>query len=490
MSLRLSPQSAATELLRRRRVRGSLEEWARYIGLEPAPHHRLIIREVEALLASNDYDTLLLGAPPGSAKSSYISVALPSWYIGRYPTHSILHASHTSTLAEKWGRRIRNLVAEHGPTLGVQLAGDNKAAGRWSIKAGGEYYAVGAGVSISGYRSSLGLIDDIYGSREDADSDTIREKIQDWFMADFSARLKPGAKRIVMATRWREDDLTGFIEQQAKLGKYRVRTVMLPAIAGANDPLGRMPGEYLWDEPDGYNYGGFLRARQKEVTPRDWSALYQQQPAPDEGLYFKREWFRYYDELPKHLRFYGASDYAVTADGGDWTVHATGGVDPEDNLYLVDLWRHQTDSNVWIDALCDLIKLRKPLMWAEESGQILKSLGPFIDRRMRERKAFCAREQFTCASDKPTRARSFQARMAMGKVYLPSSAPWLADLLAELLSFPAGVHDDAVDTLGLMGRLLDKMVGGKAPKKDEKPIDRWERGFARMEAVGSDWKTQ
>lgn len=449
----------------------------------------VIINEIEQLLESSEYDTLLIGAPPGSAKSTYVSIVLPSWYIGKNPTNSILHASHTTTLAEKWGRRIRNTIAEHSTTLGVSLADDSKAAGRWSLSKGGEYFAVGAGVGIAGFRADLGIIDDPYGSREDADSDTIRSKIEDWFMADFSARLKPGAKRVVMATRWREDDLSGFILNEAKKGKYRVKELMIPAIAGPNDPVGREAGEYLWDEPGGYDYGGFLRARQMEMTPRDWSSLYQQSPAPDEGLYFKQEMFRYYTDLPQHLRFYGASDYAVTAKGGDYTVHAVIGIDPQENIYIVDIWRQQTESNVWIDAFCDMIKLYKPMMWAEEQGQIIKSLGPFINKRMAEQRAYCAREQFVSIADKPTRARSFQARCAMGKVYLPHSAPWVADLIKELLSFPVGVTDDQVDALGLAGRLLDKMTGGKPRATVQTKQDRWARAFAR--AGGGDaskWK--
>ncbi len=487
-SLQISPQEAATELLRRRRIRRSLTDWSRHIGFEPARHHRLIISEIEALLASTDYDTLLLGAPPGSAKSSYVSIALPSWYIGRFPTNSILHASHTTTLAEKWGRRIRNTVDEHSIVLGVRLADDSKAAGRWAVSQGGEYYAVGAGVGIAGFRADLGIIDDPYGSREDADSETIREKITDWFMADFSARLKPGAKRVVMATRWREDDLSGYIEAQAAKGKYRIRKLMLPAIAGPDDPLGRKPGEYLWDEPDGYNYAGFLRARQAEVTPRDWSSLYQQAPSPDDGLYFKKEMFRYYTVLPQHLRYYGASDYAVTAKGGDYTVHVVVGVDPMDNLYLVDVWRQQTESHIWVDAFCDLIAKYKPRMWAEEQGQILKSLGPFIDKRMAERRIYGAREQFVSIADKPTRARSFQARVAMGKVYFPETAPWLPELEKELLSFPVGVNDDIVDALGLSGRLLDTMVAAHVPQTPAPNNLEDYASYERSQDDGDSWK--
>src|SRR6187551_1273413 len=82
------PASAAAELLKRRSIRNNLTEWARHKGFEPAPHHQLFIREIEAFLRSED-EVLLLFAPPGSAKSTYVSILLPSWYLAANPTHSI-----------------------------------------------------------------------------------------------------------------------------------------------------------------------------------------------------------------------------------------------------------------------------------------------------------------------------------------------------------------------------------------------------------------
>lgn len=467
MSLQVSPQEAARELLRRRKVRRSLTDWCQHIGFEPAPHHRIIIKAIEELLRAEDYDTLLIFAPPGSAKSSYVSIALPSWYLASHPRNSVLAASHTTTLAEKWGRRVRNLVGDHARTLGVTLAADSQAAGRWSLDEGGEYLAAGVGVGIAGFRADLGILDDPIGSREQAFSELIREKLWDWFINDFSSRLKPNAKRVVMHTRWHMDDPAGRIIEAAKQGKYRIRVLSLPAIAKENDPLGRKPGEWLWDDPKGYNYAAFLKARHREVPPFEWSALYQQEPTPDEGDYFKRDWWRWYDTLPKHLTFYGASDYAVTAKGGDYTVHGVVGVDPDDDIYVADIWSEQTTSNVWVEALLDMAAQYKPMCWAEEQGQILKSVGPFIEQRMRERKVYFRREQFTSVADKPTRSRSFQARAAMGKVYLPRNAPWLAKTLSVLHGFPAGRTDDEVDMLGLIGRMLDEMIGARVPPPNE-----------------------
>src|SRR4029453_1365347 len=131
------PASAAAELLKRRSIRSSLTEGARHKGFEPAAHHQLFIREIQAFLKSDD-ERLLLFAPPGSAKSTYVSVLLPSWYLAGNPTHSILAATHNVEFAERWGRRVRNDIAGDAHVLGISLSEDSKAAARWSLTAGGE----------------------------------------------------------------------------------------------------------------------------------------------------------------------------------------------------------------------------------------------------------------------------------------------------------------------------------------------------------------
>ena len=114
-----------------------------------------------------------------------------------------------------------------------------------------------------------------------------------------------------------------------------------------------------------------------------WAALYQQRPAPEEGDYFKAEWLKPYEALPpkETLRVYGGSDYAVTADGGDYTVHAMVGLDPDCRMYLLDVWRKQASTDAWIEAFCDLVLEWKPITWAEEKTQITSGVGPYIDRR-------------------------------------------------------------------------------------------------------------
>jgi len=158
----------------------------------------------------------------------------------------------------------------------------------------------------------------------------------------------------------------------------------------------------------------------------------------------------------------------VTADGGDYTVHIVVGIDPLWRMYVLDLWRAQASTDKWIETFCDLVQFWKPIGWAEEQGQIRAGVGPFLERRMRERQAYVARAQFPTRGDKAVRAQSIRGRMELDGLYVPMRAPWYADFRAELLSFPAGKHDDQVDALGLIGQVLDRMTAGALPKPPEK----------------------
>ena len=188
---------AARELLLRRGIRSSLTEWSRLNGFEPARHHKLLLDRLEAI-TRGEIDRLAIFMPPGSAKSTYASAVFPPWYLAQDPTKMVIAASHTQELAERWGRRVRNLVAEHSPRLGYGVAADNQAAGRWATSAGGEYFAAGVGGSVTGRRADLVVIDDPVRSREDAESETVREKVWDWYRADLVTRLKPGASVVLV----------------------------------------------------------------------------------------------------------------------------------------------------------------------------------------------------------------------------------------------------------------------------------------------------
>lgn len=400
----------------------------------------------------------MLLVPPRHGKSELASKRFPAFYLGRQPHKQFLSVSATAELAADFGRDVRNIIdsPEYRSVFeDIKLAEDSQAKGKWHTSDNGIYYAVGIGGSVLGRGGDVILIDDPYSSMEDALSEVTRKNVWQWYTGTAYNRLMPGGAIVVINHRMHEDDLSGQLLAQQAAGGDRWEVVELPAISN---------GEALW--PDAYPLEALNRIR-LNTQARFWSALYLQRPAPEEGDYFKADWLRPYDEAPARstLRIYGGSDYAVTADGGDFTCHVVIGVDPEGRMYLLDLWRRQSSSDIWIESFCDLVKEWKPLEWAEEQGQIRAGVGPFLDRRQREREAFVYRRQFPTRGDKAVRAQSIRGRMALQKLYVPTKAAWYPALLSELLSFPAGKHDDQVDALGLIGQLLDTIIHGTVPDK-------------------------
>lgn len=413
----------------------------------------------------------MLLVPPRHGKSELASKRLPAWFLGRQPHKQFLSVSATEGLASDFGREVRNIISspEYQAVFDTRLAEDSQAKGKWHTSEGGIYYALGIGGSVLGRGGDTILIDDPYSSMQDALSELTRKNVWDWYTGTAYNRLMPGGSIVVINHRMHEDDLCGRLLAQQAAGGDKWEVVELPAINEA--------GEALW--PAAYPIESLERIKRNSQA-RFWSALYQQRPAPEDGDYFKAEWLKPYTKAPakETLRVYGGSDYAVTADGGDFTVHAVVGLDPEGRMYLLDLWRKQTASDVWIESFCDLVRAWEPMSWAEEQGQIKSGVGPFLERRMRERQAYVVREQFPTRGDKAIRAQSIRARMALDGLYVPVDAPWYADFRSELLSFPAGKHDDQVDAIGLVGQLLSRMIEGDKPRA-EKPQarDRWDAAF-------------
>lgn len=441
-------------------------------GYRDAAHHRLIARKLEAV-ERGEIQRLMISMPPRHGKSMLASEFFPAWYLGRNPDHYVIAATYAQELADDFGRKVRNQIAD--PSFGsifpgVGLKSDSTSSRRFHVTQpldsfstgqNGAYFAVGVGGPLTGRGAHLLLIDDPVKNREEADSELIRKKTKDWYTSTAYTRLMPGGRVVIIQTRWHEDDLSGW--QLAEHADEGWEVLSLPAINDA--------GVALW--PEQYDVPALERIR-ANLGPRDWSALYQQRPAPDSGDYFKAEWLHTAPVRPprRMLAVYGASDYAVTSDGGDFTVHVIIGVDPDGRLWLLDLWRGQSASDVWIEAFCDLVLKWRPIGWAEETGQIRAGVGPFLNRRMMERGAFVAKELFPTRGDKAVRAQSIRGRMAMNGLYMEAGAPFRADFVSELMSFPVGVHDDQVDALGLVGQLLDKMGVGtrdKAPDTAPKP---------------------
>jgi predicted phage terminase large subunit-like protein len=446
-----------SEVQARREARKSLAAWVKYrkAAFVPAEHHKLMIAELERI-ESGANDRLMFLLPPGSAKSTYGSVEFPTWYMGRNPGNSVIAASNTTDLAERFSRRVRNLCSERNfrDVFGCGVSEDYAGAGKWETDLGGEYYAAGVGAAIAGRRADLAIIDDPTKSREDADSERSREKQWEWYVNDLLTRLKPDAAIILIMTRWHEDDLGGRILERER---ERWKVIKIPMEAEEDDPLGREVGERLWKE--WYTESMIELAKQ---DTRSWWALYQQNPHSEEGDYFKTDWLIDYDSVPKGLHIYGASDFAVTDGTGDYTEHGIAGVDASGNMYLLDWWRGQKSADVWIDKMADMINRWQPQCWFGEAGPIRRSVEPFMMKRLSERNAFCRVEWLTSIHDKESRARGIQAFMAMGKMFWPKFSGWKADVQGQLLKFPSGKHDDAVDVISLFGRGL-KFINSSKP---------------------------
>lgn len=480
MNLPPSQQDAALELLQRRRARESLLGFTTYTkpDFQVGEHHRKIAEALESV-ERGECDRLMIFAPPRHTKSELASRRFPSWFLGRHPDRQLIAATYSGDFALDFGREVRGIVQDESFRSlfpNVSLAPDSQAANRWHTNHGGVSVYVGVGGPITGRGAHIAIIDDPLKNREEADSEIRRETVWRWYTSTLRTRLMPGGAIVLILTRWHEDDLAGrLLEKQPQ--EWTV--VNLPAIA--NEGTARESA--LW--PDWYDLSALKRIK-ADIGPRDWSALYQQQPSPDEGTYFKREWFKHWRNKPANLSIYGTSDYAVTDGGGDWTVHRVWGVDPSGNIYRLDGWRGQTASDEWIDRKIDLIAKYKPFAWFGEAGVIQKAIEPMLVRRMRERKTFCRLEWLPSISDKPTRARGFQARAAMGGVYFEPDAN-----IDEFLKFPTGKHDDDVDTASLIGRALDDAHPAVVqPKDSKKPRDSWAKAFGDLDDEEStDWKT-
>ena len=485
------PDSVAWNLILRRRVRSSLLDWCTFIehkkGQTPARHHRLIIELLEKV-SRGEVKNIIILMPPGSAKSTYVSVDFPPWYLAQHPTHLFLSCSCNHDLARTFGGQCRNIINEYKTELGYSLRTDSTAADDWHITTGGGYRCAGVGSDIAGRRADIGLIDDYIGNQQDADSQIVRDGQWRWYWSDFWPRLKPEAAQFIIANRRHEDDLVGRL---LKKQPDRWTVIRLPYFAEENDPLGRPKGVY-WDagrEEMVYNVGSRLwpeyfgeeHAKSvlilKSEDPRGFAGLYQQRPEPEEGSFFRRNMLLPYslDDLSRAmergLRYYVGADYAVrNREDADRFCFLVGGLDQEDRLWILPNWFWQnSDTLEATDAMIAMAKKWRPLCWWAGRESITGAIKPFLEKRMREENRYVPIEELSESKDKVAKAQAIKGRMSQKMVLFPTFAPQWEEAQREILSFPGGAYDDFVDSLAKLGQGLADMVRPSFPPMD--PLD-------------------
>ena len=435
---------------------------------QAATHHHLIARALEKV-ESGEWTRLIITMPPRHGKTELATKRFPAWFVGRDPYRYVIAASYADDLAQEFGREVREIMRSpfyQQVFPGVKLRRGSASADRLQTDAGGIMVFTGRKGGMSGKGADLLLIDDPIKDREEADSPAMRNKMWVWFSDVAMSRLMDTAARVVIImTRWHEDDIVGRITDPDNVcynadeaAKWKI--LKLPALAEENDPLGRAPGEALWPQRISRE---FLEG-QRRLNARGFEALYQGNPAPDDGDYFHAAWIddNTYkpNELPRNLRYYIASDHAVsTAQERDATCMLVAGVDEKGVIWLVDCWWRREQTDTVVDGMLSLGGTHRPLVWWAERGHISKSIGPFLRKRMMETNTYFNINEVVPVADKQTRAQAIQGRMAMGMVKWPAFAPWFARARQEVIKFPAAKHDDFVDALALLGLGLSRIVG-------------------------------
>jgi predicted phage terminase large subunit-like protein len=451
--------------------------------------HRDVCRRLEKFsreVADKKSPRLMLLMPPRSGKSELGSRMFPAWHLGRHPDHEIIACSYNVGLAMSFSRKVKEVINDpaYHPVFETRLNPDFQGAEEWGVdgKRGG-YVAAGVGGGITGKGAHVLTIDDPIKNAEEADSADNREKLKEWYDSTAYTRLAPGGGVLVVQTFWHDDDLAGRLQvaMAADPEADQFVVVKYPAIAEHDEYLDydtdlivsepptngrflRNKGEAL--HPARYDVQKLMQIK-RTISPRFWSALYQQNPVPDDGAYFLKEHFRRAALPPRsQCNVYIAWDFAISEKKqNDYTVGSVGYQDQNDVLHVAEIVRFKSGNAFFIvEAILNLCaRCYSPsLVMGFEDGQIYRSIEALLKKRMRERQMYPSITVLKPITDKLARARALQGRMQQGMVSFNADADWYDSARLEMLRFPAGAHDDQVDSLSWMTQLA---VGREPPAK-------------------------
>jgi predicted phage terminase large subunit-like protein len=448
------------------------------------PHHLLLIETVEKV-ERGEIMRSATSIPPQHGKSTILSQFGVAWIIGKNPHKRIIVGTYGEDRAQRLGTLVREIVRSDTfrqvfPEFALIRGGEAKD--ELVTTAGGSILFVGRGTATTGEPCDLFMIDDPLKDQKEAKSPAVRLELHEWYSAVVFSRCHVLTPIVIVHTRWHEDDLIGRQcdpdhpdnkeDPERAEDVKRWAYINIPAIVDDPDlaaALGIEPGSALW--PERFPLSHLAEARRN--NPQIFAALYLGKPSPDEGDFFTKDMIVTYKrgQLPKELRFYAASDHAVgEKQRNDKTCLMVVGVDSNDEIWVLpDLYWKRAKTDVVVERMIDLMLKHDPAAWWAEKGHISKSIGPFLKKRMRERKCFTMVSEETPVGDKQARAQSIQARMSMSMVHFPDFAPWWQDARAELLKFPNSRHDDFVDALAWVGLGLQRQIK-TTPKKSKREV--------------------
>jgi predicted phage terminase large subunit-like protein len=404
---------------------------------------------------------LIISLPPRAGKSYTTSIYFPLWLLSCHPDWPIMLLSHDPSLASGWGRQVRRLVEEEGARLGLHLSPDAGAAKEWETTQGGSLLSRSIRESVTGRGAKVMILDDLVKDFAEAHSPTTRDFTWDWWLANSRTRLHPPSLVVVIGTRWHEDDFIGRLlspEYEGNPDQWEVITI--PALAedpDATDPntkrpfgedaLGRFPGEPLLSPlvPHETVQDALLRWEdiRSAVGEYAWAGLFQQRPAPAAGSIFLNDWWQFYDPqsideivFDRKITSWDAA-FKSTKDS-DWVVGQVWGT-VGSRRYLLRQVRKRMSFTETLAMMDEVIATSGAYEHIVED----KANGSAIIDVLRER--IPGMIPINPTTSKEARARAVTPEVEAGNVYLPASAPWLADFLGEMGQFPHGAHDDQVD---------------------------------------------
>lgn len=433
-------------------ARRDLEWFVRYTfpRYEWSWHHRQVCAEVMAWLGGQ-CQNLVLKLPPAHGKSELISRRLPALVLGMFPGCHVMQTSYSADSAEGFGADVRAIMRDlpYQRLFGNQFRPDLKnASDQFRMANSSRYYCEGIGGGLIGKHFDFGIIDDPIKTIEAAYSPTQRAALWHWFTGVWANRKRTDtAKQLIVMHQWHADDvLARILNAQPDLW----RVVNFEAIASADEPH-RKAGEALWPA----RFGRAFLEQQRRLNPVDFEAKYQGRPAPAEGGMFKRPWFSYAEKngsphlykLGQHgwrnvhnaRRFLTVDLATSTKDTADYTVIVAWAQWGE-LLLVLDVVRERMEGPDILPAIAMMLnRHRAGDAWIERIGFQASLIQDGA------RKGLPVRE-LRPDRDKATRAAPLAAAMANGRVWF-APGEWHADVEAELLTFPNGAHDDAVDAL-------------------------------------------